>query len=244
MSPRDNQKQRLYDAESGSGPKSKVAEKLLTNGKRVESTGSVSIEACQSYVDYVTTAAWFQSRWGRRHFTVRHKVYGRATASTWSGHISLPPWSREETAILHEIAHHLTSDRYADHGPEFAGVLLTLVRYMKGAEAAKMLRASFRRHRVKVSMATVPKPGSHKVTPRGEQKKRVNEVATRQKKREEEQEVARLRTIASKRFAAQVIRQQIEDGVFGEPRSKARNAALATARELERRSGMRTAARR
>lgn len=242
-SPRDSQRQRLYSAEDRLHRNvSKAAQRFLVKGKKVEGTGNVHIEACQSYIDHVTTAAWFQSRWGRRHLTARHKVYGRATASHYGNHISLPPWSRNEGVILHEIAHHLVSNLYADHGPEFAGVLLTLVRYQMGADAAKDLRESYKKHRVRYNLKAVPKPGTVKtVVPRTQieaaAKRRQREVAARERQEQDANRARLHRERTShhgRKVAAASIRECVKAGMLGPVGSATRKQALATARALEK----------
>lgn len=155
---RDNQKQRLYNAEDSlRSLHSETATRLLIDAPRVPSTNNISIEACQAYVDHLTQSAWFQRRWGRRKMRVVQKTYGKSTGGY--GKIALPPWGRCESVILHEVAHELTiGARIADHGPEFAGVLLTLVEHRMGKDAAAVLRERFKTYRVRKSMALVPKP--------------------------------------------------------------------------------------
>jgi putative metallohydrolase (TIGR04338 family) len=162
---RDTQRQKLYDAENmvTSGP-SPTATRLLVNGPKVPTTGSVSIEACQAYVNHVTGAAWFQSRWGRVTCEVRHKSSGHPTGGY--GVMCLPPFGRTEPTILHELAHVMVPAGAAWHGPEFAAIYLTLVRYAIGKDACSALRSAFRAKRVRVASAAVPAPGSHAVVTR------------------------------------------------------------------------------
>lgn len=231
---RDNQKKRVYDAEDALPSfASKAAERLLRNGPKVASTGNLSIEACQAYVDHITSSAWFQTRWGKRAFSVRHKVYGRATGG-WNK-VTLPPWARTEHIILHEMAHSLVPDSCADHGPEFAATLLTLVRYAMGAEHAATLRASYKEHRVKYrsGVASVPKPGSKPVVPRAEQQRRAAAKKAEEKAAEAERLRRRLNNPEVRAAAAQTIKQAVEDGWYGPPGSPARRQALATARTIE-----------
>lgn len=235
---RDTRKQKQYDAEGviphNSSP---AAKRYLTSGKKVAGTGNVSIEACQAYVDHVTTSAWFQRRWGQRRIPVGHKTYGNAT---WDGHdISLPPWARDEATILHEIAHALvpryiqgTDQRPAAHGPEFSAILLTLVRYQVGAQAATDLRASYSKHRVKyrAGLWAVPQP-TRTVRPRSDQEASERKAAKVRKEREEAAQERKW--LSDRKYAAMVIRASVRNGDFGEPGSKARRQALAAARTME-----------
>ena len=152
---RDNQRTRLYRAEEHGlrNANGDLGMRFLACGERVKSTGNVSIAACQSYVDYVTESDWYRSRAVTtvNRITVRHKSNG--SASTRGRDIMLPPWARHEAVILHEIAHVVTDVLHhgtpvASHGPEFAGVLLGLVREFMGEGHAAALVDGFRAHRV------------------------------------------------------------------------------------------------
>lgn len=160
---RDTQKSRVYAAEDVlRGRASATARRLLLDTPRVPSTGSVTIEACQQYVDHLTQSAWFQRRWGYRHYRVRHKAYGKATCS-YGSVISVPPWARDESVLLHEVAHGLVGGQCADHGPEFAGVLLALVEHRMGKDAATMLRAAYKDKRVRQNRKALPTPDERRV---------------------------------------------------------------------------------
>lgn len=215
--PRDNQRQRVYDAEPALDPFSSKAGKHMLSAERL-STGNVSIPAVQTYVDDLCRANWFQSRWGRVSRYVRHKAYGRATGGGYN--ITLPPWGRQERVILHELAHTLTPSKYAAHGPEFAGVLLTLVQFQLGAEARRALRAEFTEHRVRVSLVAVPDPGAHRVVTATE---RAAKVAV-----ERQREV----TTAQREVAADILRRAAAQGLFGPAGRKPRVHALEAARRL------------
>lgn len=265
--PRDTQRSRLYDAEDSirSRRVSTAAKRHLTDTQNVAGRmvydvsrpprlvavthpGGVvkmeprhelvpakcpTTEAVQSYMDAVTEAAWYQRRWSQKFRYVNgrgsHGAGGRVTVSQEHR------WS--EAVILHEMAHTLTPSQYAWHGPEFAGVLLTLVKHVMGAKHADDLRAAFKVHRVRHNMKAVPAP-TRTVTPQSERVKRVRAAA----KREVAEREAALRRSSSRRHAAAVIRLAVADGLYGEPRSKQRNAALATARALESAPGVLTRA--
>lgn len=199
--PRDNQRQRLYDAERVLRGRrvSPAAKRCLKDTERhdwlltedpnavLESTEDQwpiyrhedgteerlrpkkyvpmrypSTRAVQAYLDEVTSAAWFIRRWGRYRLTYRngkgsHGGYGSLTVSR--------EHRRSEAVILHEVAHNLCDlYRYAYHGPEFAAILLTLVRYQMGKQHADDLKASFAKHRVKyrAGVKAVPKPSDER----------------------------------------------------------------------------------
>lgn len=246
---RDNQRKRVYDAEAlAKMSESAAAVKLLHNGKRVTSTGNISIEACQAYVDYVTNSAWFQRRWGRRSLRVIHKVYGKATGG--HGQVALPPWARTEETILHEIAHNLTPPGAAWHGPEFAAALLVLVKHMCGSESYTALRQSMREERVRVGALPKPDPAyARNVKPRDEieaavaRRKReqaARERAEKQAARERVQQ--RLVSYQARKNAEDTLRALIKAGHFGPAGSASRKAALATARVVNGPSLSRAAA--
>lgn len=160
--PRDSQRQRVYNAEvhiPDLTGESAAAKRILQGSVRVRSTGNVPIAAVQEYVDHLTGSAWFRRQWGYRKIRVMHKVWGNATASLTRDEIAIPPWARIEKVILHEVAHCLINGGgYAPHGPEFVGVLMTLIRHRQGAHGAERFREGIARYRVKMSMAAVPRP--------------------------------------------------------------------------------------
>jgi hypothetical protein len=239
---RDNQRARLYDAEHviKNSITSKAARKYLIDEARLipqngwymgpvirkDKNGkdkgySPSIEDCQRFVDHVVRTAWFQRRWGQRTFTVVWKASGKATSST-GGTIALPPWSRTEGVILHEMAHGLRTEG-AWHGEQFAAILLTLVRHQMGSEKAAALRASFRQYRVKVKTSALPKP----TLPVVSATQRRQRVAARQ-----EREAARLLGPVNRSRAAMVIHVLAKTNVCGAPGSKPRRYAQDAARVM------------
>lgn len=185
---RDNQRSRLYKADDVlNGLRvSAPAKRHLTDsvrhshlylvGKTSEERRPLyypSVESTQDYVDAVLTTAWFRRRWGHRRIPVQHS-HGHGSAAWQDGTISISvEHRRQEATILHEIAHVLTPHPYAHHGPEFAGILLTLVKHVMGAEHAATLRASFKANRVRYTMAAVPEPSEHRKALAAEKAKRT-----------------------------------------------------------------------
>lgn len=234
---RDTQRQRVYDAEGVLlDNASRAARRFLVDEARMiqqsyQGTEQCSIEDCQRYVDDLVRATWFQSRFGQQTIRVHWKASGKATGSFGGGRMALPPWSRSERVILHEAAHNLVRCcrgglDAAAHGPEFAAVLLLLVRHRMGPQAARDLRAAYRRNRVRVApSATLPASGSQPVLSAAERRDR-----------------ARARVQAgpgdhARRDAARTIRWLILDARpvephFGPAGSKPRRRATDTARLL------------
>lgn len=140
--PRDSQRARLYRAEDDVGP-----------GRRLP-----TVETLQAYVDDLAATDWFDARWGRRSFEVRPGYGHRRATADADGVLQLPRWARTEGVVLHEVAHCLTPVRFAAHGPEYAGILLSLVRRAVDPGTAQRLEDAFGRHRVRWTVAAVPLP--------------------------------------------------------------------------------------
>lgn len=132
---------------------------ILLDGKpvyRSKPMKTPTVGALRAYVEAVTGAAWFTRRW-----SVRPRVIaGRGShASRYGWDICVSQHHRRsEAVILHEIAHTLIGEDCADHGPEFAGVLLFLVEQVMGKGHADTLRESYRAHRVDWTNRRVPEP--------------------------------------------------------------------------------------
>jgi hypothetical protein len=208
--PRDTQRSKLY-----------LAQEVLCTPKA--SLTPMPILACKEYLDNLCGSAWFQRRWGHRSVRV---IAGRsgAWANTKTGTISLGVWGRQPPVLLHEMAHLLTADNLAWHGPEYAGVYLTLVEHALGEEARWKLSDSFRKHKVRWTLSHVPKPDDARLkTVRGDIAARAAVVKARQTAKPSRREMAE---------AAEIIRRAARNNVFGAPGRKPREHALATARLL------------
>lgn len=111
--------------------------------------------------DYVRKTV-LRDKWFKRNFGVRvvrvlpseKKDYSSAS----TGYIKMAKVHYIEYIVLHELAHGLAPltgwaagnpAARVSHGREFAHTYLLLVQHFIGAEAAKKLRASFRKHRIK-----------------------------------------------------------------------------------------------
>ncbi len=140
--PRDNQRARLYRAEHEVDP-----------GRRLP-----TVPVLQAYVDALAATEWFRTRWPDRSFEVRPGYGHRRATADADGVLQMPKWARSELVVLHEVAHCVTPWTFASHGPEYAGVLLCLVRRAIGPGPAQALEDAFDRHSVRCSSAAVPPP--------------------------------------------------------------------------------------
>lgn len=140
--PRDSQRARLYRAESEVDP-----------GRRLP-----TVERLQGHADALVQADWFALRWPGRTFEVRPGFGHRKATATADGVLQMPRWARTELVLLHEVAHCITPPTFASHGPEYAGVLICLVRRSMGPATAQALEDAFDRHRVRADLAAVPPP--------------------------------------------------------------------------------------
>ncbi len=239
---RDTQKSKVYSAENMAGLRkitSKAGKRLLIDEARLipysgygtsnavlnGKPANASIEDCQRYVDHVVRDSWFQRRWGQRTIVVHWKAGGPATGSFGGGRVALPPWSRNEGVILHEIAHNLTTGNVAAHGPEFVGIMLALVGHFMGAEAAARFRATLKDCRCRKSMAQVPEP-TRPVLSLAERRDRKASRQARQASGSSAAEAATwLRLL--------VVSTRTTTPYFGAAGTKTRARALATARLLD-----------
>jgi putative metallohydrolase (TIGR04338 family) len=176
--PRDSQRRRLYEAEDVLDGRrvSAAAKRHLTDTVRhgyqrrwviVEGGENYtvpmyypSVDSVQDYVDAVLATAWFRRRWGYRRITVGANPGANSRGGYGDVHMGAEH-RRSESVILHEIAHNLTDfHAHAYHGPEFAAILLTLVKHQMGRDSYEYLRTSYAVHRVKyrAGMRAVPKP--------------------------------------------------------------------------------------
>lgn len=132
---RDVQRKRLYQAENRAG---------AGLGERMDLPEAVD------YVRKTLSRAPIRRRYGAVYAKWPILVGdGRGMRSAQGDYrgVDLPRWSRTPLVILHEVAHAIT-DRYygADlggHGPEFASVLLDLVRFGVGKDAYERMKREF-----------------------------------------------------------------------------------------------------
>jgi hypothetical protein len=162
--PRDSQRSRLYGAESSA----------FTWGQ------TISDELLQATLNDILDRTPVRARWGHLKIRVeRGRGGARAYNKSW---ISMGVAARNEWAMCHELAHCLTFDHCASHGPEFAGVYLFLIDLVIGKEAADRLRNAFKAKGVKYNYSLVPDPLPASRIP-GRQYEPLKQVAKKMKKR-------------------------------------------------------------
>lgn len=206
MRPRDSQRQRLYDAEQGSlGAISKP----------------LTFEGCVEYLRLVKSRPWYRTRWanGGAGVVVRSNGQGGRAGS---GEIRLGEWARQEVVVLHELAHTLTPTyTCAAHGPEFAGVLLFLVRHQMGKAAGDALRAGYRANGVRYTMSAIPAPTRRDATVTAQRRQQVE--ARRQPLTDQERGTL-----------VRLLDRAIQSGEIGAVGTTGRTRALALRRGLAR----------
>jgi putative metallohydrolase (TIGR04338 family) len=145
--PRDNQRSKLYAAQRPFHDVDKLPGALPPRA---------SVAVCQDYVDRVATSAWWRDYVGK---AVRIQVKdgrGRGRSASYVGRpvITIIAAQRNRWVLLHEIAHQAADliygwNKHAPHGPEYAGILYSLVSRFLSAETAAALRLSYQQHGVK-----------------------------------------------------------------------------------------------
>jgi putative metallohydrolase (TIGR04338 family) len=209
MRDRDNQKARLYKAES-------VIRKSQSEKYAKYLDGS--IPSCQEYVNAVLKTAWFSRRWMVKYVNVKS---GKGARGGING-IRLGKWARCEAVILHELAHNLvprSCPNASAHGPEFAGVFYYLVQQVMGKEEALKLKASFKENKVRMNRKAIPKP-DYISNARQEAEKRKTKYQAL-----DNTHVIILRTY---------FERAVNSGMFGEVGSKSRNDARKILRQLKK----------
>jgi putative metallohydrolase (TIGR04338 family) len=140
---RDNQRSRLCAWESDAlglhdGRHISLAEcqELADRVCRDYQAGSVGIEDGRGH----SNAAYYRGS---------HWLVGSGKSVYRPPTIALPRRMRRRRVVLHELAHHLTPEEYAAHGPEYLWVMMTLFARIEG-RARQEMRASAREAGLKV----------------------------------------------------------------------------------------------
>lgn len=142
---RDTEKQKTYTAEY-------TVRNVLDNPGTINMFGMVinvpeerrfsNVDDVQRYVDAVMVHIGRDEK-----LTVRaRKGQNFAHYSRDNKEIAVPEkerWALRELVVLHEVAHHLTSENVASHGPEFRGNLCKLLGEVLGHEAQFLLQVEY-----------------------------------------------------------------------------------------------------
>jgi putative metallohydrolase (TIGR04338 family) len=133
MRPRDSQRSKVYSAE-----------KVLWEGYKNFST----VQDMEVYVHTCMEASSFKNKFNNLREVKIADGRGRRSACCvgtrgWST-LKMPRWARKESILLHELAHAVTNDKYAWHGPEFCNNYLFLVCTFMGVAAYTSLVESFK----------------------------------------------------------------------------------------------------
>lgn len=131
----------------------------LYKAERVLSPLSIRLETVQdmeTFIKRVLQKAPIQARYARETRMAIAVGDGRGRSRTAGGDgdgITVPRSGRTQWIVLHEVAHTLTIRRYgahiAGHGWQFAAIYLDLIRFGLGTEAHRMLKESFKAHKVR-----------------------------------------------------------------------------------------------
>jgi putative metallohydrolase (TIGR04338 family) len=170
---RDNQRQRVYDAEYF--VRDVLASLAQADVPTFDFYGSSllmplerkfgDLESIQRYIDAVLELNWVRDMWPERTILPVHvrRRAGRKFAHyepltrTFAipDHENSSGWALREIVILHELSHHLS--RHGEiHGAEFASTFLHMVREVMGPEIGLLLTDSYSQHGVRFgSLATV-----------------------------------------------------------------------------------------
>lgn len=115
------------------------------------------LSSVQRYVNSVLGLNWVRERYVRANKPVRvreRKGHTKAHYESWDHIIALPlheqnkAWALREVVVLHELAHHLCGA--SGHGPQFCGILVTLMREIIGPEAGFILQCLYHDEGVEV----------------------------------------------------------------------------------------------
>lgn len=139
---RDQQRQRVYDAENA----------LPSNGREYP-----TVADCKRRVNQIVNSAWWKKRTHKRRRLVSvHDGRGHRRAVSYGGTIALPKWARNDRVILHELAHE-ACPRGEKHGSQFARTYYDMVRRFWSVEMAERLLVEYAARGVKVDGKRLPR---------------------------------------------------------------------------------------
>jgi putative metallohydrolase (TIGR04338 family) len=133
--PRDNQRQKVYNAEN-----------VVPRGRQFNRVVEITV-----FVDHMLKTTWWRRNFPDVKFITVKDGRRRIRPSAYRAErvIKMPKWSRNELIVIHEVAHIVTPDCYAAHGPEYCRTYLDLVKRFMGLMTCELLRNSFKVHGVK-----------------------------------------------------------------------------------------------
>ena len=142
----DSEKQRVYNAE-------------WAFQKKVDIKQFKDIREAEKRMKQITSSKLWSDLNGRAtslEHTGRMKRY--AGMAYWTGKIKLANSGLDEYTLLHELAHQTPNAMH--HGVQFRINLVRLVSRFMGTEAAKELKASFKKKKLKMSISKPRSPES------------------------------------------------------------------------------------
>ena len=147
--PRDSQRSRVYKAEREAFKGHVNLDYILP-----------SLESCEKYARHVAQLKRISRiEYAPAHYSHKLKAGWTPTISDGRGSpraralgsvIQLPHWARKKWVILHELTHLLVPWHIRpSHGWEFCATYLKVVLYAEGREAHDLLKASFKKHKIR-----------------------------------------------------------------------------------------------
>jgi putative metallohydrolase (TIGR04338 family) len=138
---RDFQKSKVYSSED-------VLSSSENNKK------PLTIEQINVYLKKITRSQWFITRFGRKKITASEPTNSDREAlchcEEEGANLVFPEWACCTLIVLHELAHAvLPTHQIPDHGAEFCGVLLELVKKYMSKEDAILLVTEFQEKKIK-----------------------------------------------------------------------------------------------
>jgi len=109
----------------------------------------VRVENPQELLDHIWGTRWFQARWpqqARRPICIKLSNHQCGWSEYATRTIWLPPWTRADLTILHEIAHFCSQGDKGQggHGALFQAAHLELVGRFMGADAQRRYRCALK----------------------------------------------------------------------------------------------------
>ena len=153
--PRDSKRQAVYDSE------------YAALHDHVSNTNFETIPRVREFVEKILRSQWYKAYkvmptvvggWERhpyRYCEIRDGR-GRRRPCATTGVMKLPRAGRYKHVVLHELAHHMQTERRPWHGKQFRRIYLDLVRRWMGHDAWELLRAEYKKRNVRYVVARRP----------------------------------------------------------------------------------------